>query len=782
MCMFASKISAALCRARLVCVVLLAAFFLPQTAMAETIDWLTPAATDTNIRTSGVTHTMTYGTSNETTAITSGAFSGTFAAGPILAVQPTGTANGTTGFINSTMDVSNGNGTMFQTVTINFNEPVYNLSVVVGDIDGGPSFIASGFFFNDIVEFRGTSPTNATVLPTSGTPVDSTKVAWDSATGRASAQNFNVTDNTGDVNVTFAGPIKTLTIRHIAGANSNGTNTTAQFTYIETVTFTRSPRVTLRKTSVGGTGAFPFAVTNVLDKTTTTWAGSTISQTLTTTTAGTQVTGNITPLFATNTATTLTETPPTGWQVSAATCTGATPSVSGNAVTLPAGAIVAGAVIVCDITNSLRPRLTLVKTVTNNNGGTAAVSAFTLTATGSLVTITGASGAATVTNAFVNIGNYALSETGPSGYLAAWACPSATMPTTTSVSLTAGQNITCTVNNDDIGPRLTLVKTIVGDVTPSAVPSFSLTAAGPVTINGTTGAATVTNVTVSAGNYALSETGPATGYIFGSWTCDAGTFVSGSTWTFALGQVATCTVTNTRRPTVAVNKITPTTAGGPFTFTGTNLTTTIGNITTPGLVEFPTATAATRIVATTTGSPVQITEGATTGYVATNVTCTDQNAAVSGNTNPVATSLHNIVDIPGTAIRVGADIVCTYTNSNVAPSMSIAKTYTFTTDNGTIGRANVGDVIRYKYVIQNTGNVRINNVAVSDVHEGAALVVPPNAETIAAADGGTEGPLAPTYVSSDATANNGTWSVLQPGARVVFYYNHTVTQTEFDNQ
>ncbi|KRB08248.1 hypothetical protein ASD86_10830, partial [Lysobacter sp. Root690] len=55
--------------------------------------------------------------------------------------------------------------------------------------------------------------------------------------------------------------------------------------------------------------------------------------------------------------------------------------------------------------------LTLAKTVTNDNGGTALATAWTLAAAGP-TNITGATGSAAVTNASVNPGSYALSETG----------------------------------------------------------------------------------------------------------------------------------------------------------------------------------------------------------------------------------------------------------------------------------------------------------------------------------------------------------------------------------
>ena len=73
----------------------------------------------------------------------------------------------------------------------------------------------------------------------------------------------------------------------------------------------------------------------------------------------------------------------------------------------------------CTIDNNDQPAsLTLVKTVTNDNGGTAAPAAWTLAATGP-TPITGATGTAPVTAAPVSAGTYVLSESGgPAGYTA----------------------------------------------------------------------------------------------------------------------------------------------------------------------------------------------------------------------------------------------------------------------------------------------------------------------------------------------------------------------------
>jgi uncharacterized repeat protein (TIGR01451 family) len=113
------------------------------------------------------------------------------------------------------------------------------------------------------------------------------------------------------------------------------------------------------------------------------------------------------------------------------------------------------------------------------------------------------------------------------------------------------------------------------------------------------------------------------------------------------------------------------------------------------------------------------------------------------------------------------------------PRLAIDKVAVITTDNGSAGVADVGDIITYTYTVENTGNVAIGDLTINDVHELVALVNEPSAETLT-----SDGPLAtatPAVTSSDATADNALWTTIQPGAIVTFTYVHTVTQTEVDN-
>ena len=123
-----------------------------------------------------------------------------------------------------------------------------------------------------------------------------------------------------------------------------------------------------------------------------------------------------------------------------------------------------GGNVTCTINNNDQPAtLTLVKTVTNDNGGTA-VPAGVDPGRGRADTDLRADGPAPVTNAPVNAGTYTLSESGgPAGYTAGdWSCTGGTL-TGSSLVLPLGTSATCTINNNDEPATLTLVKTVTND-------------------------------------------------------------------------------------------------------------------------------------------------------------------------------------------------------------------------------------------------------------------------------------------------------------------------------
>ena len=101
--------------------------------------------------------------------------------------------------------------------------------------------------------------------------------------------------------------------------------------------------------------------------------------------------------------------------------------------------------------------------------------------------------------------------------------------------------VSCATTDTATG-SLTLVKRVQGG---SAVPSdWTLTATGPTGISGPSGSNAVTDHTVEAGDYALTESGGPDGYTPGAWTCTGGA-LTGSTVTVTGGADVVCTIVNT---------------------------------------------------------------------------------------------------------------------------------------------------------------------------------------------------------------------------------------------
>jgi large repetitive protein len=84
-----------------------------------------------------------------------------------------------------------------------------------------------------------------------------------------------------------------------------------------------------------------------------------------------------------------------------------------------------------------------------------------------------------------------------------------------------------------------------------------------------------------------------------------------------------------------------------------------------------------------------------------------------------------------------------------------------------------GTLVTYTYVVRNSGNVTLTNVALNDVHNGTGTPPVPNSETLTN-DAGTPND------SSDATANDGVWSVLAPGDEITLSATYTLLQADVD--
>lgn len=289
--------------------------------------------------------------------------------------------------------------------------------------------------------------------------------------------------------------------------------------------------------------------------------------------------------------------------------------------------------------------ITVTKMVNNYHGGTAVASDFPLYVDSAQVT----SG---TTNTYAAGQSYTVSEdqTAVPGYTQTDLTCSDAAGTLASATFTlaAGENVSCTITNEDVAPTLTLIKKVSGG---TAAPSdWTLTATGPTTISGVSGSSTVTGATVSAGTYVLSESGGPSGYTAGAWSCDNGTLV-GSSLTLPLATDATCTIVNTRDTgTVTVNKvIDPSTdtglfnliISGPTDFTATNQ----GNGGTTGVQTVDTGT---YTVSETAGTGTSLSDYSS-AYA-----CYDGNTVVASGTATVSASF---------TVATGQDVVCTFTNT-----------------------------------------------------------------------------------------------------------------------
>ena len=274
---------------------------------------------------------------------------------------------------------------------------------------------------------------------------------------------------------------------------------------------------------------------------------------------------------------TLAESDVAGYSEGIWSCDGAGTVVS----TFDGGSVVLlnGEDVTCTISNDDdAASLTVVKAIVNDDGGAAVVSAFGITTdAGALAFGTGVVSGSTTTYTATTLtglsaGTKTLAESDVAGYSEGiWSCDGAGTVVSTfdggSVVLLNGEDVTCTISNDDDAASLTVVKAIVNDDGGAAVVSaFGITtdagalAFGTGVVSGSTTTYTATTLTgLSAGTKTLAESDVA-GYSEGIWSCDgAGTVVStfdGGSVVLLNGEDVTCTITNDDIPgTLIIQKV-----------------------------------------------------------------------------------------------------------------------------------------------------------------------------------------------------------------------------------
>ena len=388
-----------------------------------------------------------------------------------------------------------------------------------------------------------------------------------------------------------------------------------------------------------------------------------------------------------------------------------------------------GTDVTCTITNDDAPgTLTLVKEVVNDNGGTAGAGDWTLSADGP-TPITGTSGSDAVTGATVESGAYDLSESGPDGYTASdWDCGDATLEGST-VTVPNGAEVTCTITNDDQPGTLTLVKEVVNDDGGTAEPGdWTLRAAGPTTITGTSGSDAVTGVAVSAGAYDLTESGGPGGYTPSAWTCTGGT-VAGITVTVPNGGDVTCTITNDDQPgSLTLVKVVENDNGGSAVATDWTLS-----------ADGPTPLAGTTGSEAVTDASVDagdydLSESGPGGYTASDWSCTG--ATVTGAT---------------VAVPNGGDVTCTITNNDQPATLTLVKQ---------VVNNNGGSAVATDWTLSAEGPSPITGTSGSEAVTGA--VVSAGSYGLAEA-GGPAGYTASDWSCTGATVTGATVTVPNGG-------------------
>lgn len=296
--------------------------------------------------------------------------------------------------------------------------------------------------------------------------------------------------------------------------------------------------------------------------------------------------------------------------------------ISGDCATDGSITLAEGDVKACIITNDdIAPSLTLVKTVTNNNGGNKQVADFPLFIDNTLVL----SGVLT----FLNAGSHTASETPDSGYLASiWGGDCNSDGT---IILVLAQTATCTITNDDKPGNLIVKKVVIndngGDKNADDF-SFAVNGSSLETFE----ADGQNDYEVNAGTYSVVESA-APGYTT--------TYDNCSNLSIPNGGTATCTITNDDiQPKLTITKVVTNNNGGEAT-----------------VEDFP-------LWVDQTG----VTSGEENGFSAGDYTVSETNQ--DGYTGTISGDCASDGSI---TLALGDDKSCTITNNDNAPKVTIVK-------------------------------------------------------------------------------------------------------------
>jgi hypothetical protein len=493
-------------------------------------------------------------------------------------------------------------------------------------------------------------------------------------------------------------------------------------TITNTVNTATAATVALQKTTLGSAGGpFTFTSTNL----------ASTPAAITTASASTPYPTTTSPVLATTngTAVTITETLATNFTITSASCSDANAAASGNpagtfgtlagsVLTIPATNIRAKAQITCLFTNIVNPAIPLVavqKITTLLPGGPFSFTGTNLAGTLSNTTTTTAGTAAPAVPNYVPVTSIlnpvTLTEAANSNFnLASGVCTdtnAATSGNPASFGTLAGNVITVPVANMKTFARI--LCTFTNTPKPPTFALQKITAGGfggPFTFTATNLASAISNISTTAANTAapvgptpiqisavnaqvqVTEGANASFNVTSATCSDANAGFTGNPASFGslAGNVLTvpaanvrpaaqinCTFTNTGKPaTVAIRKTTSNVKGGPFNFSVSNLASAPSAITTT-TAAIPAPAAPTAINVSALNSLVQISEGANSYFTIASASCSDANAAVTGNPASFGSLTGLLLTIPSANVLPAAQITCTFTNDGMAPKIRLQK-------------------------------------------------------------------------------------------------------------
>lgn len=361
--------------------------------------------------------------------------------------------------------------------------------------------------------------------------------------------------------------------------------------------------------------------------------------------------------------------------------------------------------VTCTITNTFVPpptvatsTLTVIKNVTNNNGGTATSSDFTLTLFKNSATTTfPGSATGTVFSFNATTTYYSVGENATSTYAASFGV-------NCSGTLNPGQNKTCTVTNDDIASTtasstLTVIKHVINNNGGTAVASdfeISITGATTTTFQGNEQGTSFFDV---FGDYNVTE-GDHEGYAVSySEDCDGA---------IEDGENKICTITNNDAPALLTLVKHAIAGEGTFQFELTGATVATTSITASN--GYATSSEIALNVGTTT-----ILELVNADFDFTDASCVYENTSL-GNSVAYGEEIH---------VENGDHVTCTFTNTSKRGAIRVIKNVV-----GSDGSTDVSDNHTFSVTLHATGTVATSTKTFSEATSTLFTGLPAGTYTI----------------------------------------------------